>query len=108
MIPASMSVSNAVSNERSIVHHQAANRVRSSRETIETSSGTALDQWCLALVDGGLTRATRNGLAFVFSIGGATLQRAGVRPGRASTSSRNLSPRISKLRYWSNEAHAGD
>jgi hypothetical protein len=55
MIPASMSVSNAVNSERSIVHHQAAKRVRSRRETIETSSGTALDQWCLAFVDGGLT-----------------------------------------------------
>ena len=32
----------------------------------------------------------------------------GVTPGSASTSSRNLSPRISKLRYWSNEAQAGD
>jgi hypothetical protein len=29
-------VSNAVSSDRSIVHHQAANRVRSRRETIET------------------------------------------------------------------------
>jgi hypothetical protein len=72
MIPASMSVSNAVNSERSIVHHQAAKRVRSRRETIETSSGTALDQWCLALVDGGLTRPTGTGLPLIFSIWRAT------------------------------------
>src|SRR4029079_15869301 len=30
------------------------------------------------------------------------------RSGSARTRSRNLSPRISKLRYWSNEAQAGD
>jgi hypothetical protein len=33
-----MSVSSAVSSDRSIVHHQAAKRVRSRRETIETPS----------------------------------------------------------------------
>ncbi|MHC2822444.1 hypothetical protein ACVMBY_006004 [Bradyrhizobium huanghuaihaiense] len=32
----------------------------------------------------------------------------GFTPGSACTSSRNLAPRISKLRYWSNEAQAGD
>ena len=31
-----------------------------------------------------------------------------VMPGSARTSSRNLSPRTSKLRYWSNEAQAGE
>ena len=32
----------------------------------------------------------------------------GCRPGKASTSARYASPRTSKLRYWSNEAQAGD
>src|SRR5258707_6814183 len=32
----------------------------------------------------------------------------GLTPGSAVTSSRNLAPRISKLRYWSNDAQAGD
>ena len=32
----------------------------------------------------------------------------GFTPGKAVTRSRNLAPRISKLRYWSNEAQAGD
>src|SRR3954449_8463722 len=32
----------------------------------------------------------------------------GLTPGSAVTRSRNLAPRISKLRYWSNEAQAGD
>ena len=32
----------------------------------------------------------------------------GIMSGSARTRSRNLSPRISKLRYWSNEAQAGD
>src|SRR5215470_5323380 len=36
--------------------------------------GTALDQWCLALVDGGLTQATRQRLALIFLNCGATLK----------------------------------
>src|SRR5262245_28230438 len=36
------------------------------------------------------------------------LYAAGSSPGSASTSSRKASPRTSKLRYWSNEAQAGD
>src|SRR6266436_5279420 len=32
----------------------------------------------------------------------------GLTPGSAVTRSRNFAPRISKLRYWSNEAQAGD
>src|SRR6266853_1638391 len=32
----------------------------------------------------------------------------GFTPGSAVTRSRNLAPRISKLRYWSNDAQAGD
>src|SRR4051794_884937 len=32
----------------------------------------------------------------------------GLTPGSAVTSSRNRAPRISKLRYWSNDAQAGD
>ena len=32
----------------------------------------------------------------------------GTSPGSASTSARKASPRTSKLRYWSNEAQAGD
>src|SRR5450432_4928070 len=33
---------------------------------------------------------------------------AGLTPGSAVTRSRNRAPRISKLRYWSNDAQAGD
>src|SRR3954454_17831581 len=39
---------------------------------------------------------------------GARLHTTGLTPGSAVTRSRNRVPRISKLRYWSNEAQAGD
>src|SRR5262249_47301539 len=63
-------------------------------------SGRGSDQWCLRLVDRGLTAATRRVVPIP--------QAEGIRPRSARTSSRNLSPRTSKLRYWSKEAQAGD
>src|SRR5262249_15281704 len=75
MIPASISASSAASSKRSTVHHQAAKRVRSRRETIETplGNGRGSDQWCLPLVDRGLILAGKQETAgvctrFVFQL----------------------------------------